>query len=102
MFEWIPIEMRGLSIISAIMFTFGAIIIWFFYARVSKLEDVVMDKCSEIDRLGEMTENLEALVDDIKANNRQMIEWVRDDNKTTYNRIEKSLGEIRTKMYRAG
>jgi len=102
MFEWIPIEMRGISIISAIMFTFGAIIIWCFYHRVSKLEDIVMDRCSEIDRLGEMTENLEDLVESIKADNREMIGWVRDDNKMNYTQIEKSLAEIRTKMYKVG
>lgn len=102
MFEWIPIEMRGISVISAIMFAFGSVIICCFYSRVSRLEDILMERCTEIDRLGEMTENLENLVDAIKADNRQLIEWVRDDNKVNYNRIEKSLAEIRTKMYRAG
>jgi len=102
MFEWVPIEMRGISIISAIIFSFGSIVIWCFYHRVSRLEEIVMDRSNEIDRLGEMTENLEELVESIKADNQRMIEWIRDDNKTTYGRIEKSLAEIRTKMYRAG
>ncbi|MCD6163462.1 MAG: hypothetical protein J7K40_13760 [candidate division Zixibacteria bacterium] len=94
--------MRGISIISAIIFSFGSIVIWCFHHRVSKLEEIVMDRCNEIDRLGEMTENLEELVESIKADNQRMIEWIRDDNKTTYGRIEKSLAEIRTKMYRTG
>lgn len=97
MFESIPVEMRGISVISLVLFSFGSIITVFFYKRISRLEEVVTKRCTDIERLNEMTENLEDLMKSVKVDNQQMIEWVREDIRTNGDRIEASLSELRTR-----
>ena len=99
MLEWIPIEMHAMSVLSAILFGFGAIIGWYLHERIATLENTVVEKSIEIERLAEMCANTEKAVSSIKEDNRKMINWIREDNKASASRIEKSLAEIRGRLY---
>lgn len=99
MLEWIPIELRAMSVLSAILFGFGGIVGWYLHERLTSLEKIVTDKSIDIERLSEMCMNTEKAVESIKDDNRKMIGWIRDDNKANSSRIEKSLSEIRSQLY---
>ena len=84
----LPIEMRGASIVSFIMFSILAIAIWCFYQRITKLEGVVMERTNEISRLTETLDNLD-----------EKIGWIREDIKSYNSSVDKSMSEIRKNMY---
>lgn len=92
MLENLPYEMRLPSIISIIMFSFGGIIITYLHTRLARVEKIVMDTCVDVERIEELIINSE-------KNNREMMEWIRTDNQATWNRVEKSLAEIRKQLY---
>jgi biopolymer transport protein ExbB/TolQ len=99
MLEWLPVEMRAMSVLSAILFFFGGIILLFFHRRVNKIDNRVFDKSLDIEKLSEMCANTEKAVESIKEDNRKMIDWIREDSKTNWSRVEKSLAEIRGRLY---
>ena len=99
MWELIPVEMRAMSVLSAILFFFGGVILLFLHRRVNKIDNVVFDKSLDIEKLTEMCANTEKAVESIKEDNRMMIGLVREDNKVNLSRIEKSLAEIRGRLY---
>jgi len=99
MFEWIPIEMHAMSVLSAILFSFGGLVGWYMHSRLAALEETVSDRSLDIKKLSEMCENTEKAIASIKVDNRLMIGWVRNDNKENWNRIEESLAEIRNRLY---
>ena len=99
MLEWIPIEMRAMSVLSSILFFFGGIAVVYLHWRVYKLDRTVFNKSLDIEKLTEMCANTEKAVESIKEDNRMMIGLVREDNKNNLSRIEKSLAEIRGRLY---
>jgi hypothetical protein len=60
----------------------------------------VFDKSLDIEKLTEMCANTEKAVESIKEDNRKMITWIREDNKTNLGRIDKNLSEINKQLYR--
>ena len=100
MLEWIPIELRPMSVLSLILFFFGGVIIGYLYSRVNRIDRTVNEKTVTIERLSEMCENTEKLVVSIKDDNRKMIGWIREDTKATMKHIDDGLSEIRAQLYR--
>lgn len=98
--EAIPIEMRAMSVISFILFSVCTVVLWMFYQKVTSLEEIVMQRSTEIERLAEMMENIEETLKSLKDDNRQHIDWVREDIKGYSNRVERSLAEIRGQIYK--
>lgn len=96
----LPIEMRSMSVISFVLFSVGIIALGLFYQRVLALEAIVMKRTTEIERLAEMIENIEETLKSFKDDNRQTIEWVREDIRSYTSRVEKSLAEVRGRMYK--
>lgn len=99
MFDWMPIELRAMSVLSAILFTFGGIVGWYMHGRLSTLEKVMMVKSVDIERLTAMCAGTERAVESIKDDNRKMITWIRDDNRATMKRVDEGLLEIRKQLY---
>jgi len=91
--------MRGISIVSVVLFTGCGIIMGYLYARLTHLETLVADRCLDIERLGEMSESTEKMMESIKEDNRKMIDWIREDSRANWSRVEKSLAEIRSRLY---
>jgi len=98
--EAVPVEMRAMSVISFVLFSVGAVVVYVFYQKLMALECVVTKRSTEIERLTEMIENVEETLKSLKDDNRQHIEWVREDIRGYTNRVEKSLAEVRGKMYK--
>jgi hypothetical protein len=99
MLEWIPVEMRAMSVLSAILFFFGGIVLVYLHWRVNNLDKTVFNKSLDIEKLTEMCANTEKAVESIKEDNRKMIGWIRDDNKTNLGRIDKNLAAINKQLY---
>lgn len=97
---WMPIEMRAMSILSAILFFFGGIAVCYLHSRLNKVDRVVVNKSLDIKKLTEMCANNEKMVESIKEDNRKMIGWIRDDNKATMKHVDVGLAEIRKQLYR--
>jgi len=72
----------------------------YFYARLTRLETLVADRCLDIERLGEMAENTEKMMESIKDGNHEMVDRIREDSRANWSRVEKSLAEIRKQLYR--
>lgn len=98
--EVVPIEMRAMSVISAILFAVGVVALGLFYQKIMSLEAIVMKRSTEIERLAEMIENIEETLKSLKDDNRLTIEWVREDIRGYTDRVEKSLAEIRGQIYK--
>ena len=100
MLEWIPVEMRAMSVLSAILFGFGGIAGWYLHGRLATLEKTVTDRSKDITRLTETCMNTGKAVESIKEDNRMMIGLVREDNKTNLGRIDKNLAAINKQLYK--
>jgi hypothetical protein len=98
--EALPIEMRSMSVISFILFSVVVVALGLFYQKIMSLETVVMKRSTEIERLAEMIGNIEDTLKSLKDDNRQHIDWVREDIKGYTNRVERSLAEIRGQIYK--
>lgn len=72
----------------------------YFYIRLTRLETLVADRCLDIERLGEMVESIKKMMESIKEDNRKTIDWIREDSRANWGRIEKSLAEIRSRLYK--
>lgn len=99
-FELIPVEMRCPSVITVLLFAVGVPLIWYLHRRVVGLENVVMARCIDIERLAEVAENLERMIQSIKDDNQRTVSWIREENTAQWSRIEKNIAEIRQKLYR--
>ena len=100
MLEWIPVEMRAMSVLSAILFFFGGIVLVYLHWRVNNLDKTVFNKSLDIEKLTEMCANTEKAVESIPEDNRKMIGWIRDDNQATMKRVDAGLAEIRKQLYK--
>ena len=94
----LPYTMRSPSIISIIVFGFGGIVVTYIHTRLTKLENVVMDRCIDIEKLGKMVESTNEAMATAQENNRNMLEWIRQDNRAMWTRIEKSLSELQAQV----
>ena len=101
MFSWIPIEMRAMSVLSAILFFFGGIAVGYLYSRLNRIDRTVVEKTVSIEGLTEMCKNTEKAVESIKEDNRMMIGWIRDDNRATMKHVDVGLSEIRKQLHRS-
>lgn len=102
MLEWLPIEYEGVSVISAVIFTGFGIAMGYMYARLTKLETQFVSTCLDVARLDEMSENIEKMVGSMKTDNHEMLDWIREDSKVNWNRIEKRLDAIQKQLYTGG
>ena len=103
-FELIPVEMRLPSMITVLLFAVGTSIavpiIWYFQKRLNTIEGIVSARCIDIEKLAEIAGNLEKTIEAFKDENQRTINWIREDNSSRMERIEKNLAEIRQKLYR--
>lgn len=100
MFEWLPIEYEGISVISAVIFTGFGVAMGYLYARLAKLETQVVTTCLDVVRLDEMSENIEKMVGSMKTDNHELMDWIRQDSKENWNRIDKRLSDIQKQLYK--
>jgi len=96
----LPIEMRAMSVMSLILFSVGMVALLMFYQRITALETIVSKRSTEIERLAEMIENIEETLKSLKDDNQRTTEWIREDIRGYTSRVEKSLAEVRGRMYK--
>ena len=100
MFDWLPIEYEGVSIISALIFTGFGIATGYLYARLTKLETTVVKIGLNMAQVNEMSGNTEMMVESLKADTHELFDWIREDNKANWTRIDKRLSDIQKQLYR--
>lgn len=104
MFELIPVEIRCPSVITVLLFAVGSSmaipIIWYFQKRLNTIEKIVSARCIDIEKLAEIAGNLEKTIEALKDENQRTINWIREDNSSKMEHIEKNLAEIRQKLYK--
>lgn len=96
----IPVEIRCPSVITVLLFAIGAPLVWYLHRRISSLETVVIARCIDIEKLGEVAGSLEKMYVSIKDDNQRTVDWIREENTARGDRIEKDIAEIRAKLYR--
>jgi len=75
---------------------------WYLHRKITNLEDIVIARCIDIEKIGELVNNLEDMTKSIKDDNRRTIDWIRDENSAQWERVEKNMAEIRQKLYKGG
>ena len=98
--DLIPVEIRCPSVITVLLFAIGVPLFWYLHRRISSLETVVIARCIDIEKLGEIADNLEKMIGSIKDDNQRTVDWIREENTVRGERIEKNMAEIRQELYR--
>lgn len=98
--DLIPVEMRCPSVITILLFAIGVPLFWYLHRRITSLETVVIARCIDIEKLAEIADNLEKMIQSIKDDNERTVEWIRAENTERGKRIEKDISEIRQNLYR--
>ena len=96
----IPVEMRCPSVITVLLFAIGVPLFWYLHRRITSLETVVVARCIDIEKLGEVAGSLEKMYVSIKEDNQRTVDWIREENTARGDRIEKDIAEIRQKLYK--
>lgn len=98
----IPVEMRAMSVTSFILFSVGSGIIVYMHLRIMRIEQILEDRCIDIERLEEMMNSTEKSIKSMSDENHKFIDWIKDDNTSRWDRIENDMSEIRKQLYRKG
>ena len=98
--DLIPVEIRCPSVITVLLFSIGVPLFWYLHRRISSLETVVIARCIDIEKLGEVAGSLGKMYVAIKEDNQRTVDWIREENTARGDRIEKDIAEIRQKLYR--